>query len=65
VGISVPSYGGRSAKARERYRHCASVMKRQVRLAAFKGKAGHLPQAKETLLGALADPSIGATGGEA
>ena len=33
-----------------------------ARLAAFKGntqlKAGHLPQAKETLLGALADPSI-------
>ena len=32
------------------------------RLAAFKGntqlKAGHLPQARETLLGALADPSI-------
>jgi hypothetical protein len=37
--------------------------------AAFKGntqlKAGHLPQAKETLLGALADPSIAGNRGEA
>jgi hypothetical protein len=38
-----------------------------ARLAAFKGntqlKAGHLPQAKETLLGALSDPSIGGNRG--